>query len=294
MRTSAADGTAGEAGSKTAPGTVLEQIAADAAQAAGRVLRDRWQDSRLVETKSSPTDPVSDADRAAEQAVLEVLARARPADALLAEESGERSGTTGLRWIIDPLDGTVNYLYGRADWAVSVAVEDRDGPLAGAVHIPVRDETFTASRGAGARLGGHRLCLGTSPPAGLALVGTGFSYDAGRRREQAHRLVDLLPRVRDVRRGGACAVDLSDVAAGRLDAYFEDDLRYWDLAAGVLIAAEAGATVTYTRQDDAGAVLAAAPTLHREMATMLDAGLGSLGADGVFLLQSTLTRSDVT
>ena len=240
----------------------LAAVAEEAARAAGKALLDRWPDSRRVETKSSPTDPVSDADRAAERVVLDVLARDRPDDAIRTEESGDRPGTTGLRWIVDPLDGTVNYLYGRADWAVSVAVEDAEGPLAGAVHVPARGETFTAVRARGARLDGRPLRLAGAAPAALALVGTGFSYDADRRRVQARRLVDLLPYVRDLRRGGACAVDLADLAAGRLDAFFEDDLFHLDISAVVLIAAEAGATVTYTAgEDGAYTVLAAAPDL---------------------------------
>ena len=197
-------------------------------------------------TKSSSTDLATDADRASEALVRDELARLRPDDAVLGEEAGASGGSSGLVWIIDPLDGTTNYVYDHPAWSVSIAVAERVPgagvrTLAGVVRDPLRDETFAAATGAGATLNGASLALG--PPARLdeALVGTGFAYASQRRRDQARLLTTVLPSVRDIRRGGSAALDLCYVAAGRLDAFYESGLKPWDRAAGVLIASEAGA-----------------------------------------------------
>src|SRR5690606_27191551 len=158
--------------------------------------------------KSSDTDVVSDADRAAEEAVTTTIATARPHDAVLAEESGARPGESGLRWVVDPLDGTVNYLYGRGDWAVSVAVEGGRHTLASAVYVPSRDEMFRAVRGGGSRRNEEKLTVNEPVDLGQAMLATGFSYDARRRGEQGALIAEVLPQVRDIRRGGACAVEL--------------------------------------------------------------------------------------
>jgi len=199
----------------------------------------------VTSTKSSPTDVVTEMDRAAEALITERLRAHRPGDAFLGEEGGE-SGRGQVRWVIDPLDGTVNYLYGLADWAVSIAAEVNGTPVAGVVTVPAHDEVFTAISGEGAWLlaGGAApvaLRCNTGVALAQALVATGFGYAAARRAVQGEVVAALLPRVRDIRRGGSAAVDLCSVAAGRVDAFYERGLNHWDYAAGGLIAAEAGA-----------------------------------------------------
>ncbi len=196
-----------------------------------------------VEQKSSRTDMVSDADREAEALVRDLLAAERPDDGLLAEEGSASTAASGRRWVVDPLDGTTNYLYRFPAWNVSVALEDADGSLAGVVHDPLRGETFTAIRGAGSWLGERRLEV--HAPSGLdtALVATGFGYSPERRAAQADLLTRVLPRVRDIRRAGAAALDLCWVAAGRVDAYYERGLNHWDWAAASLVVSEAGGEV---------------------------------------------------
>ncbi|URM89331.1 inositol monophosphatase [Streptomyces sp. MRC013] len=228
-----------------ADGPLLDEllsVALEAARRAGALLRDgRPADLGVAATKSSPIDVVTEMDLAAEKLIAEHLAEHRPHDGLLGEEGGAAEGTSGIRWVVDPLDGTVNYLYGLPTWAVSVAAE-RDGEaLVGVVEIPMRGETFRAVRGGGARLGERRLGCRPAPPLDQALVSTGFNYVTTVRAHQAEVARRLLPLVRDIRRSGSAAVDLADVAAGRLDGYYERGLRPWDRAAGVLVAREAGA-----------------------------------------------------
>ena len=222
----------------------LLDVAVRAARAAGDLLLARaGAEATGLAAKSSRTDLVSDADRAAEEAILDVLRAERPGDAVEAEEGGAAAGTTGVRWVVDPLDGTINYLWGIPHWCVSVAALDAGGARAGVVHDPCRDETFSAARGAGAALGDRPLRLGPGPPLPEALVATGFNYRAEERARQAERLRRVLPAVRDVRRMGAAALDLAWLAAGRYDAYFETGLNPWDWAAGALIVREAGGDV---------------------------------------------------
>jgi myo-inositol-1(or 4)-monophosphatase len=194
-------------------------------------------------SKSSTTDMVSDADRAAEEAVSRLLRAERPDDELLGEEGLDSGGSSGRRWVVDPLDGTTNYLYRYRAWCVSVALEDDDGGLVGVVHDPLNGETFRAERGGGADLNGAPIRVRDLDEPGRALVATGFGYDPDVRRGQAEVLLRVLPRVRDVRRAGAAALDLCHVAAGRLDGYYERGLNHWDWAAGALIVAEAGGRV---------------------------------------------------
>lgn len=224
-------------------GALLE-LAVEAATAAGTVLMQGvGQARRTVETKSSSTDMVTEMDRAAERVVVEALRRHRPNDAILAEEGADTSGTSNVRWVVDPLDGTTNYLYGRPEFAVSVAAEVDGRPAVGVVHDPSRAETFTAVAGIGSWLNDGPLHLPRPPALAQALVGTGFNYDSDWRAEQARALVRILPLVRDIRRLGAAALDLCWVAAGRLDAFWEAGLHHWDWAGGALVAAEAGAWV---------------------------------------------------
>lgn len=252
----------------TRPG--LLELAEQAARQAGRELLDRYGMATGVGTKSSATDPVSDADRAAEEILVAAITRERPGDGLLGEEGADRHASSGLRWVIDPLDGTVNYLYGFPGWCVSVACEDRvDGQwsaLVGVVHDPLRGETFRASRGGGAHLDDIVLTVNDPVELRRALVATGFGYDPEHRRRQAAVVAELLPRVRDIRRAGSAALDLCAVAAGRVDGYYEDTPSRWDWAAGALIAAEAGAVVRplYAPDGNAG-VLAAGPALFEPL-----------------------------
>lgn len=198
--------------------------------------------THLVSTKSSPTDMVTEVDRAAEHSVVTVLAHHRPNDAILAEEGTSRPGTSGVRWVIDPLDGTTNFLFGIPAYAVSVAAEVNGRAVVGVVIDPSRNETWRAARGRGATLNGRVLQLPRDPPSlATSLVATGFSYLPARRAYQASIVSHVLPRVRDIRRFGAAALDLCWVAAGRVNAFYELGLQPWDLAAGVLIAEEAGA-----------------------------------------------------
>jgi myo-inositol-1(or 4)-monophosphatase len=195
--------------------------------------------------KSSRTDLVTDADKASEQLILERLLAARPDDAVLAEEGGVVAGTSGLRWVVDPLDGTINFLYGFPAFAVSIACLDAEGAVAGVVHDPLRPETFRAARGAGAWLGSERLTVGRGPETGEALIGTGFGYGSDRRAAQARLLTGVLPAVRDIRRSGSAALDLCYVAARRLDAFYEAGLQPWDHAAAALVVEEAGGEVSF-------------------------------------------------
>jgi myo-inositol-1(or 4)-monophosphatase len=232
-----------------------------------------------AETKSSATDMVSEMDRAAEDLIVTGLLAERPADGVVGEEGAARPGTSGVRWVIDPLDGTTNYLYGHPGWAVSIAAEDDEGVIAGVVADAVHGEVFTATRGGGARRDGRPIACSDASDVTTALVGTGLGYDPVRRAAQGEVVARLLPRVRDIRRMGAAAVDLCSVACGRLDAYYERGLSWWDLAAGALIAREAGASVTAIDGGPVvpGSVLAAAPRLAAPLREVLD----SLGAHHV-------------
>ncbi|HYI99409.1 MAG TPA: inositol monophosphatase family protein [Thermoleophilaceae bacterium] len=218
-------------------------------------------------SKSSRTDMVSDADRDAERLIRELLARERPDDGLLGEEGSDVEASNGRRWVVDPLDGTTNYLYRFPAWVVSVALEDGDGTAVGVVHDPLRGETFTALRGGGARLDGDPIAVSGAERLESALIGTGFGYDADRRARQAELLATLLPRVRDIRRAGAAALDLCMVACGRLDGYYERGLHAWDWAAGSLIAAEAGASVLPLPGEPFGLVVAS-PAIADELAAL--------------------------
>jgi myo-inositol-1(or 4)-monophosphatase len=228
----------------TAPGELLA-IATDAARLAGELLRERFVagGERATGSKSSPTDAVSEADLAAERAIRELIAVRRPGDAILGEEGGETQVGEGLRWIVDPLDGTVNFLYGVPQWCVSVAVHDDEGGVAGAVFDPLRDELFAAERGAPPTLNGAAVTGSDSSDLATSLVGTGFAYSSQVRALQAQVVARLLPRVRDVRRMGSAALDLAWTAAGRYDAFYERGVQAWDIAAGVVLCERAGLRV---------------------------------------------------
>ena len=246
----------------------LLDLAVGAARAAGDLLLERFRrPARGVETKSSSTDLVSEADRAAETLILDRLTQARPDDGVMAEEGGGRPSSSGVTWVVDPLDGTVNYLFRLPVWSVSIAAVDDEGALVGVVHDPNRDETFTAVRGGGAHLNGDPIFVSDRAELDQALIGTGFSYQAVARREQAERLVRLLPRVRDIRRGGSAAIDLATLACGRFDGFYEAPMEEWDKAAGVLLIREAGGIVSDLPGPHglSPGVIAANPTLHDEL-----------------------------
>ncbi|MEU4204313.1 inositol monophosphatase family protein [Streptomyces sp. NPDC045470] len=217
-------------------------LALEAARRAGELLRDgRPADLGVAATKTSPIDVVTEMDIASEKLITGFLAEHRPDDGFLGEEGASVAGSSGVRWVIDPVDGTVNYLYGLPSWAVSIAAE-RDGEaVVGVVAAPVRGETYHAVLGGGAFRNGEPVRCRPAPPLSQALIGTGFAYIGERRAAQAEVLRTLLPQVRDIRRGGSAAIDLCDVACGRLDGYYERGLNPWDMAAGALIAREAGA-----------------------------------------------------
>ncbi|MEX1218213.1 MAG: inositol monophosphatase family protein [Acidimicrobiales bacterium] len=197
----------------------------------------------LIDTKTTGTDMVTEMDRASEALILGRLAAARPDDAILGEEGTDRPGTTGVRWIVDPIDGTTNYLYGHAGFAVSIAAEINGQVSVGVVHDPLHGEVFTAIRGKGAFRNGTPIHASNESDLSHALVATGFSYEPDRRRRQVAVLGSLIGSIRDIRRMGAASVDLCSVACGRVDAYYERGLQPWDHAAGALIAIEAGAIV---------------------------------------------------
>ncbi|MDQ6807428.1 MAG: inositol monophosphatase [Actinomycetota bacterium] len=247
----------------------LLAVALEAARGAGAELRTRFgQAQHGVRAKSGPTDLVSDADLAAEAAIRDVLRSRRPDDAILAEEGGSTAGGA-LRWVVDPLDGTINFLFGIPAWGVSVACEDAEGGLVGVVLDPMRGECFAATRSGAPTLDGEPISARGEGELANALVATGFSYDAAVRARQAEIITRVLPRVRDVRRMGAAALDLCWTACGRFDAYYERGLKPWDLAAGSLIAQRAGLemrALPETGEEPSGVVV----TRGGLMAEMLD------------------------
>lgn len=260
----------------------LAQVCERVAREGGALVRDGRPDQvEVASTKSSPQDVVTAMDLACERLVHERLVAARPTDAILGEEGGLRPGTSGITWLVDPIDGTVNYLYGLPDYAVMVAaVATGDGDpdpatwtvLAGAVHAPAGGRTYTAALGRGAYLDGSRLTLAEPPPLELCLVGTGFGYRREARVSQGRVIREVLPRVRDIRRRGSAGLDLCAVASRRLDLYFERGLQPWDLAAGSLVAAEAGARVCGLRGRAAGEVMTVAghPDRVGELVNLLE------------------------
>lgn len=255
----------------------LVELAASTARAAGRMVREgRRRGITDVDTKSSATDMVTEFDRAAEQAIVRSILEARPLDAIIGEEGTDTEGTSGVRWLIDPIDGTTNFLYDLAGYAVSIAAADERGAIAGAVYLPATDELFTATRGGGATCDGEPIAPSPNRLIAGALVGTGFSYLPERRTAQAARVASIIGDVRDIRRLGAAAADLCYVACGRLDAYYEQYLSPWDIAAGELIAREAGCRIG----DFSGGpvrpaeLLATTPALFEPMIELLARPLG--------------------
>ncbi|MDT3446486.1 MULTISPECIES: inositol monophosphatase family protein [unclassified Pseudofrankia] len=250
----------------------LLALALDVAAEAGDLLvRGRAGTVAAESTKSSPTDVVTALDRASEELVARRLREARPGDGILGEEGSDAAGTSGVRWIVDPIDGTVNFLYNLPNWAVSIGVEVDGEVVAGVVHAPALGRTYTALRGGGAAQGGQPLRVSGVTSLEMALVATGFGYTVQRRTAQVAVLTRVAPRVRDIRRMGAASLDLCAVAAGTLDAYYERGLKPWDHAAGGLIATEAGAIAGGLDGAPGGEdlYLAAPPAIFTALAALL-------------------------
>ena len=245
---------------------LAEKLAAHAAELSLSRLHEPRAD---VRTKSTATDMLTEVDEACERLIVEGIREARPGDGILSEEGASAEAISGVRWVIDPIDGTTNYLYGHPGYGISIAVEV-DGEVAvGVVYDPVHGERFSAIRGRGAARNGSPITVSDETDLGAALVATGFGYEPAVRTAQAELLARLIGSIRDIRRMGAAAVDLCSVACGRVDAYYERGLNHWDLAAGTLIAAEAGATVGELGD---GTAIAAPPALYEPLcAAIVDA-----------------------
>jgi myo-inositol-1(or 4)-monophosphatase len=255
----------------------LLALAERAARAAGEELLVRAEQPHRVSTKSTPTDLVSEADKVAETVIREVILGARPDDGFVGEEGSREQDRSGVTWVVDPLDGTVNYLFGDREWSVSIAAVDDEGPLVGAVMEPVTGRMWTAIRGGGAWRDGLEISARCTPELADAMVLAGLSYDAAQRRRQMEMFTDVAPGVRDLRRHGSAALELCRVAEGTADAYIESPIFRWDIAAGALIAREAGARVHVTHLDEVRrSVLAATPFIFEELLALLQpSGFGA-------------------
>jgi myo-inositol-1(or 4)-monophosphatase len=259
------------------PTELLELAVAVARQAGEEAVRQRREGIAGLATKSTATDLVTAADRAVERLIRDLIRVHRPGDSILGEELGAIGGGkdtaagSAVVWVVDPIDGTVNYVYDLPHYAVSIAAQVRGVSVAGVVRNPVSGEEWRAWRGGGAWRGDCRLSASTASRLDRALVSTGFAYAAGRRAHQAHVLAQVLPRVRDIRRFGAASIDLCHAAEGRVDAYFEQGLNAWDHAAGGLVAEEAGLRVTGLRGAPPGPdlVLAAPQGLYDQLHDLL-------------------------
>jgi myo-inositol-1(or 4)-monophosphatase len=257
----------------------LAELARSVAHEAAELLMAGHATARVVQTKSSPTDVVTEMDRAAEELIRRRILAARPGDDILGEEGGQTTSGSPVRWIVDPLDGTVNYFYGLPDWSVSIAAEVCGTVVAGVVRAPLHRATYTATLGGGAWLHSGwltapaRLSCNSGVPLARALVATGFSYQAEQRATQGAMVAKLLPQVRDIRRAGSAALDLCSLAAGRLDGYYESGVHDWDIAAGGLIAREAGAMVAgfHGNGPSEAMTIAAGPALFAELHDLLAA-----------------------
>lgn len=249
----------------------LLALAEQIAKKAGELLMSRPTNFEL-DQKSGVLDFATQMDHESEKLIVASILQARPDDSIIGEEGSDRTGSSGYTWVIDPIDGTVNYLYGIPGWCISIAVKDRDGYLVGVVHAPSFAMTWSAIRGGGATCNGKPLRCNEPVAMNLALIATGFAYDLERRKPQAEFIRELLPKIRDIRRMGACAVDICMVASGSVDAHFEAGVNEWDYAAAGLIASEAGAKFAHLKgiwDGEKYFVLAAGPTLFAALAEAL-------------------------
>jgi myo-inositol-1(or 4)-monophosphatase len=248
-------------------------LATDAAREAGALLLElRRSPAAGVRSKSSATDLVSEADERAERAIVTAIRKRRPDDAVVAEEGSSASGSSGVSWYVDPLDGTINYLYGIPQWAVSICCADSAGSLAAVVYDPLRNELFGATRGGGARLGEDRVGVTDKSELASALIATGFGYDAAQRTVQGRILANVMGDVRDIRRFGSASLDLCWVAVGRFDGYFESVDKPWDWMAGALLVREAGGRVTELTPANPAfpRIIASGAGIHDRLVALLD------------------------
>jgi len=244
----------------------LASLAEEVARSAGALLMQR-PDSFTFTEKSSAVDFATQMDQQAEALIVKSLLAARPDDGIIAEEGAAQQSKSGITWVIDPLDGTVNYLYGLPGWNISIAAKNQDGVIAGVVFAPTINSLWKATKDGGAFLNDKSIKCNDPVNLNLALIATGFSYDLELRKEQGARIQKLIPQIRDLRRNGAAAVDLCYVAMGAVDAYFESSLKEWDFAAGGLIATEAGAVISGRTggAPDGDMVVCAGPSLHAQL-----------------------------
>jgi len=246
----------------------LLELARKVGHDAGALLMER-PPAFEIESKSTAIDIATQMDKKAEKFIMESLLAARPDDGIIGEEGSSVESKSGITWVIDPLDGTVNYFYGLPGWNVSIAAKDKDGSVVGVVTAPTINSTWWATRGGGAFYNGHQIHCNDPIAVDRALIATGFQYDVAHRTTQMTDLAKLVPLVRDLRRNGAAAVDLCHVAMGALDGYYEAGLKEWDWAAGGLVATEAGARFVQYGQEPLRTTLAAGPTLHGHLASLL-------------------------
>jgi myo-inositol-1(or 4)-monophosphatase len=252
----------------------LLNLAESIALKAGSLLVNRPSKFDLDE-KSGVFDFATQMDHESEKLIVSAILAARPDDGLIGEEGANRESKSGVTWVIDPIDGTVNYLYDIPGWCISIAAKDRDGGLAGVVYSPATQSLWKAHRGGGAFLNGNPIKCNDPVALNRALVGSGFAYDLEKRKIQAALIARLLPEIRDLRRLGACAVDMCHVASGSLDAYFEAGVNEWDYAAAGLIATEAGAMISIDKgiwNGEKNMVIVAGPALHPALSAQIRAG----------------------
>ena len=252
----------------------LLNLAESIALKAGSLLVNRPSKFDLDE-KSGVFDFATQMDHESEKLIVSEILAARPDDGLIGEEGANRESKSGVTWVIDPIDGTVNYLYDIPGWCISIAAKDRDGGLAGVVYSPATQSLWKAHRGGGAFLNGNLIKCNDPVALNRALVGSGFAYDLEKRKIQAALIARLLPEIRDLRRLGACAVDMCHVASGSLDAYFEAGVNEWDYAAAGLIATEAGAMISIDKgiwNGEKNMVIVAGPALHPALSAQIRAG----------------------
>ena len=264
---------AGETGPRSTQGQPtpreLEAIAIEAASEGARVVRAASGELGTVRTKSTPTDPVTSLDIAAERAIRAVLARRSPGASVLGEEDGEAAGSSGIGWIVDPIDGTVNLTYDLPVMGVSVAATRKGEIVAGSVADVVREEVFSAALGGGARLDGQPLGVSAATDLANSLIGTGFAYTPEGRALEAAFLARVLPMARDIRCFGSAALNMCWVGCGRLDGFYQRNMQLWDYAAGELIASEGGATLTRPTSDNGRLMVASTPAIHEALRTVV-------------------------
>ena len=242
----------------------LKDIAVEIAKSAGALLMQR-PEQLDISTKSSDIDIVTQMDRASERFIVDAILKARPDDGIIGEEGADRPSKSGYTWVIDPIDGTVNYLYNMAGWSVSIAVKDQNGTVVGVVYSPTIDSLYTATRGGGAFLNGAKISCNDPIELNRALIATGFAYRSELRKEQVVQFNELILKIRDYRRNGSAAIDICHVASGQVDGYYEMGLLEWDRAAAELIASEAGAKISVHGE----LTIAAGPYLYGKLSEVL-------------------------